>query len=73
MLRKKIESYTDKRCDHPNDYARGGVCVYHKENLPLKFMPELTSLALRVDRRRGDISFRHTYSQFTYKISKEIT
>ena len=40
-----INGYTIKRCDHPNDYARGGVCVYHKENLPLKLRPELTTLS----------------------------
>ena len=42
--RLNINGYAMKRCDHPSDNPRGGVCVYHKESLPLKLMPELTAL-----------------------------
>ena len=33
-----------KCCDLPSGNPRGGVYVYHKENLPIKLMPELTTL-----------------------------
>ena len=30
-----IDGYNLVRVDHPNDTKRGGVCIYHKESLPL--------------------------------------
>ena len=41
----KINGYTMKRCDHPSDDPRGAICVYHKESLPLKLVPDMTSLS----------------------------
>ena len=34
-----------KRCDHPSEHPRGGICVYHKESLPLQLMPGMTTLS----------------------------
>ena len=31
-----IEGYNLVRADHPNDIKRGGVCIYHKESLPVR-------------------------------------
>ena len=39
----KINGCTMKRCDHPSDHHRGGVCVYHKASLPLQLMPGMTT------------------------------
>ena len=36
--------YKFERCDHPGDYSRGGIGVYHKSTLPCIFKPELTKL-----------------------------
>ena len=40
----QIEGYTLNRCDHPENVALGGVCVYYKSNLPIILKPELTFL-----------------------------
>ena len=44
--RLKTNGYTVKRCGHPSDDPRGGICVYHKESLPLKLMPGMTNLSV---------------------------
>ena len=31
-----IEGYTLIRADHPDNIKRGGVCIYHKESLPVR-------------------------------------
>ena len=33
-----IEGYNLVRADHPSDNKRGGVCIYYKENLSIKFL-----------------------------------
>ena len=40
-----VNGYTLKRCDHPIDDPRGGICVYHKECLPLRSMPRMTTIS----------------------------
>ena len=40
----KIDGYSFKRSDNPNDDARGGVTVYHKSSHPCIFKPDLTKL-----------------------------
>ena len=40
----KIDGYSFKRSDNPNDDARGGVIVYHKSSFPCIFKPDLTEL-----------------------------
>ena len=32
----EIDEYDLIRSDHPNDLKRGGVCIYHKESLPVR-------------------------------------
>ena len=39
-----IENYEIKRCDHPTDSKRGGVCIYYRDHLGLESRPELTTL-----------------------------
>ena len=34
-----------KKCDYPDNMARGGIAVYHKSSLPIIFKPELTELS----------------------------
>ena len=33
-----IQGYNLRRCDHPANSKRGGVCVYYKDFLPLKII-----------------------------------
>ena len=40
----QISGYTLKRCDHPGNVSRGGVCVYYRSDLPISMKPELTLL-----------------------------
>ena len=39
-----IDGYDFKRCDHPNNEARGGIMVYYKQCLPCTFKPEIAQL-----------------------------
>ena len=32
----EIDGYNLVRADHPNNIKRGGVCIYHKESLPVR-------------------------------------
>ena len=32
------------------DYARGDICVYYKNHLPRRFLPELTDIVTTVSR-----------------------
>ena len=41
-----MEGYTFKRCNHPNDIARGGIGVYYKSTLAIMLKPELTKLTI---------------------------
>ena len=40
----KIDGYSFKHSDYPNDDARGEFIVYHKSSLPCIFKPDLTKL-----------------------------
>ena len=49
----KISSYTLVRSDHPSNTKRGGVCLYYKNNLPLRvinigYLNECLTLELTV-------------------------
>lgn len=33
--RISIDGYNLRRSDHPSDSKKGGVCIYHKEHIPL--------------------------------------
>ena len=42
--RLAIENYEIKRCDHPSNTKRGGVCIYYRDHLGIEVKPQLTSL-----------------------------
>ena len=42
--RLAIENYEIKRCDHPSNDKRGGVCIYYRDHLGLEVKPQLTTL-----------------------------
>ena len=54
----EISGYTLKRCDHPGNLARGGVCVYYRSDLPISiktdinFLNECVVMELKVGRKR---------------------
>ena len=53
-----IDGYQLERADHPNDTKESGVCVYYKENLPLRIRNDLSLLQeclvceIKVDRKK---------------------
>ena len=40
----KLKGYELIRSDHPSNTKRGGVCLYYKEYLPLKFRNDISNL-----------------------------
>ena len=42
--RLAIDNYMIKRCDHPSDTKRGGVCIYYQDHLGIEVKPQLTTL-----------------------------
>ena len=40
----QMNGYSLQRADHPNNFKRGGVCIYFKESLPLIKRNYLTNL-----------------------------
>ena len=42
--RIKIDGYNLIRSDHTSDSKKGGVCIYHKEHIPLILWDDINSL-----------------------------